>query len=153
MDAYVDEDEVIVDAAEYFSRPLRLTAAEALMLLAAGLAVQASEAASPALASAVAKLRAALIPDEGALDVDLAPEPEVLGLLRTAARDGTVVDITHTAIASGRTTVREIEPWIVFAALGTGACRGLRSPGGAGLPRRPHLLAGGRLGALRSTEP
>ena len=127
MDAYVDEDEVVVDAADYFSRPLRLTAAEALMLLASGLAVQASEAASPALASAVAKLRAALIPDEGAIDVDLAPEPEVLGLLRAAARDGVVVEITHTAMASGRTTVREIEPWVVFAALGnwyvSGHCR------------------------------
>ena len=39
MDAFVDEDEVVVDAADYFSRPVRLTAAEALMLLAAGMAV------------------------------------------------------------------------------------------------------------------
>lgn len=127
MDAYVDEDEVVVDAAEYFSRPLRLTAAEALMLLASGLAIEASDAGSPALASAVAKLRRALIPDEGAIDVDLAPEPETLGVLRAAARNGRVVEITHTAIASGRTTVRSIEPWVVFTALGnwyvSGHCR------------------------------
>ncbi|HLA67347.1 MAG TPA: WYL domain-containing protein [Acidimicrobiia bacterium] len=127
MDAYIDEDEVVVDAAEYFSRPLRLTAAEALMLLASGLAVEASEAATPALASAVAKLRGALIPDPGSIDVDLAPEPEALSILRNAARDGRVVEITHTAMASGRTTVRRIEPWVVFTALGnwyvSGHCR------------------------------
>src|SRR3990172_1140914 len=127
MDAYLDDDEVVVDAADYFARPLRLTAAEALMLLASGLAVQASEAATPALEAAVEKLRRALIPDEGAIDIDLAPEPDTLGALRSAARGGHVVEITHTAMASGRTTVRSIEPWGVFAALGnwyvSGHCR------------------------------
>jgi proteasome accessory factor C len=127
MDAYIDEDEVVVDAAEYFASPLRLTAPEALMLLAAGLAVADSEAATPALRSGVAKLRAALVPDEGAFDVDLAREPETLGTLRAAARAGQVVEITHTSMASNRTTVRQIEPWAVFSALGnwyvSGHCR------------------------------
>jgi len=127
MDAYVDEGEVVVDAAEYFARPLRLTAGEALMLLASGLAVQASDAGSPALDAAVAKLQRALVPDAGALEVDLAPEPGFLGLLRDAARDHRVVGITYTALASGKTTDREIEPWVVFASLGnwyvTGWCR------------------------------
>ncbi|OFW66724.1 MAG: hypothetical protein A2Z12_08935 [Actinobacteria bacterium RBG_16_68_21] len=127
MDAYVDEDEVVVDAADYFSRPLRLTAVEALMLLASGLAVQASDTSSPALSSAVDKLRKALIPDEGAIDVGLAPGPEMLGMLRDAARDGAVVEIVHTAIASGRTTTRSVEPWGVFTSLGnwylSGHCR------------------------------
>ena len=39
MVAYVENDEVIVDMAEYFSRPLRLTPAEALGLLASGSAL------------------------------------------------------------------------------------------------------------------
>ncbi len=127
MDAYVDEDEVVVDAAEYFASPLRLTAAEALMLLSSGLAVQASDAGSAALDSAVAKLQRALVPDPGSLEVDLAPEPGFLGVLREAAREHTVVEITYTGLASGRTTVRRIEPWVVFASLGnwyvTGHCR------------------------------
>jgi len=127
MDAYVDEDEVVVDAAEYFARPLRLTAGEALMLLASGLAVQASEAGSPALDAAVAKLQRALVPDPGAFEVDLAPEPDALGLLRDSARDHSVVEITYTALGSGKTTVRQLEPWVVFASLGnwyvTGWCR------------------------------
>jgi proteasome accessory factor C len=127
MDAYVDEDEVVVDAAEYFARPLRLTAGEALMLLASGLAVQASDAGSPALDGAVAKLQRALMPDAGAFEVDLAPEPDVLRLLRDAARDHRVVEITYTALGSGKTTVRRVEPWVVFASLGnwyvSGWCR------------------------------
>lgn len=127
MDAFVDEDEVIVDLADYFSRPVRLTAAEALMLLASGLAVMSSGAAPPALASAVAKLQRVVVPDEGAVEVDLAAEPEALGLFRRAAADGEVVAITYTAIGSGETTEREIEPWSVSATLGnwyvTGHCR------------------------------
>jgi proteasome accessory factor C len=36
MVAYVEDDEVVVDMADYFARPLRLTPAEGLGLLAAG---------------------------------------------------------------------------------------------------------------------
>ena len=127
MEAFVDEDEVVVDLADYFSRPVRLNAAEALMLLASGLAVMSSGAAPPALASAVAKLQRVVVPDEGAVDVDLAAEPESLDLFRRAAADGAVVAITYTAIGSGETTEREIEPWAVSATLGnwyvSGHCR------------------------------
>ena len=49
MDAYLDEDEVVVDMADYFSRPLRLNAAEGLTLLAAGMALVSSGQASDAL--------------------------------------------------------------------------------------------------------
>lgn len=124
MDASVDDDEVVVDMADYFARPVRLTAAEALMLLAAGLAVMSSGAAPPALASAVAKLQAVVVPGEGTVDVDLAAEPETLDLFRGAAREGRVIAITYTAIGSGSTTEREIEPWGVSATLGNWYVRG-----------------------------
>ena len=124
MDASVDDDEVVVDMADYFARPVRLTAAEALMLLAAGLAVMSSGAAPPALASAVAKLQAVVVPDEGTVEVDLAAEPEALDVFRAAAREGRVIAITYTAIGSGSTTEREIEPWGVFATLGNWYVRG-----------------------------
>lgn len=127
MDAFVDEDEVVVDMADYFSRPVRLSAAEALMLLAAGLAVMSSGAAPPALATAVAKLQKVVLPDEGSVAVDLAAEPDTLALFRRAAREGEVVSITYTAVGSGETTERDIEPWGVLATLGnwyvTGYCR------------------------------
>ena len=127
MEAFVDEDEVVVDLADYFARPVRLTAAEALMLLSAGLAVLSSGEAPPALATAVAKLQAVVLPEEGTVDIDLAAEPDALATFRGAAARGEVLAITYTAIGSGETTRREIEPWVVSATLGnwyvTGHCR------------------------------
>jgi proteasome accessory factor C len=127
MDAFVDEDEVVVDAADYFSRPVRLTAAEALMLLAGGMAVLSSGSAPPALESAVAKLQSVIAPDPESVTVDIGSEPELASLLRDAANNGTVVTITYTALGSGETTQRDIEPWAVFSTLGNwyvnGHCR------------------------------
>ncbi|MDJ0961153.1 MAG: WYL domain-containing protein [Acidimicrobiia bacterium] len=118
MVAYIDEDEVVVEMADYFAQPLRLTAPEALSLLAAGMAVLSSGQAPAALERAVDKLRGAVLPDDPeALVVDLS-EPELVGTLRDAAAEGTVVSITYTGLASGATTTREIEPWSVFSTLG-----------------------------------
>ena len=127
MDAFIDEDEVVVDAADYFSRPVRLTAAEALMLLAAGMAVLSSGTAPPALDSAVRKLQSVIAPDAESVTVDIGSEPEIAATLRQAASAGRVVTITYTAIGSGETTTRDIEPWTVFSTLGNwyvnGHCR------------------------------
>ena len=71
MVAYIDGDEVVVDLADYFARPVRLTAAEGLALLAAGMALASSGAAPEALPTAVAKLAAVLVPDDGTLAVGL----------------------------------------------------------------------------------
>lgn len=127
MDAFVDEDEVVVDAADYFARPVRLTAIEALMLLAAGMAVLSAGAAPPELASAVSKLQDVLAPGADTVEVDLGAEPVAAAALRRAATEGRVVSITYTALASGDTTLRDIEPWAVFSTLGnwyvSGFCR------------------------------
>ncbi len=119
MVAYVEDDEVIVDMADYFARPLRLTPAEGLGLLAAGMALISSGQAPPALEHAVEKLGAALTP-EGAdvLTVDLSGEPELVGLLRDAALAGRVVDIVYSSLGKGETRHRTIEPWSVTSALG-----------------------------------
>lgn len=124
MDATVEEDQVFVDLADYFSRPMRLTAAEGLMLLAAGLAVISSGAAPQALVTAVDKLMRVVAPDQGAIAVDLGGEPETVTALRRAATEGTVVNLTYTSLASGRTTDRDVEPWAVFATLGNWYLRG-----------------------------
>ena len=127
MDAYLDGDEVVIAMADYFSRPVALSAVEALMLLAGGMAVLAAGDADPALHRAVDKLAAVVLPDPGVIEVDLGTEPEALGMLRTAATRGGVVHIDYLGIASGEATERSIEPWGVFAALGnwyvTGYCR------------------------------
>jgi proteasome accessory factor C len=127
MVAFIDEDEVVVDTADYFSRPVRLTAAEGLMLLAAGMAIVSSGAAPPALASAVEKLRNALVPDDGTIVVDMTAEPALVAELRGAALAGRVVEIEYTSIGTGKTTTRRIEPWSVFSTMGnwyvSGWCR------------------------------
>jgi len=127
MVAYIDGDEVVVDLADYFARPVRLTPAEGLLMLAAGMAMISTGEAPDALVSGVAKLQAALLPDGQPLAIDLPAPPPLLPMLGEAAAAGGVVEITYTALASGATTRREVEPWRVFSALGNwylmGWCR------------------------------
>jgi proteasome accessory factor C len=127
MVAYIDEDEVVVEMADYFDRPVRLTAPEALGLLAAGRAILSAGQGSAALDRAVEKLEDVLLPEgEGSLIVDLR-EPDLVGRLRSAAAEGRVVRIEHSAVATGDVTVRDVEPWTVFSTLGnwyvSGFCR------------------------------
>ncbi len=128
MEAYIDEDEVIIDAADYFTRAPRLTPTEALGLLASGMTVIGMGEGTPALESAVRKLSEAAIPDAStALSVDVLDETENVGALRQAASDRKVVRIVYRSVGREETTEREIEPWVVFATLGrwyvTGHCR------------------------------
>lgn len=127
IEAWTDGDEVEIDMADYFRRPLRLTPSEALVVLSAGLAMLATPDPDPTLASAVAKLRAALLPDADVVEIDLGEEPGLVGTLRDAAAGHRVVHIRYTAIASGASTERDVEPWTVFAAMGnwylSGWCR------------------------------
>jgi len=128
MEAYIDEDEVIIDAAEYFTRAPRLTPAEALGLLAAGMTAIEMGAASQALSSAVAKLSAVLVPDAGhSLSVSVGEGTEYAATLRAAAAEGRVVRITYRSVGREENTTREIEPWSVFTTLGRwyvmGRCR------------------------------
>lgn len=128
MEAYVDEDEVIIDAAEFFAKAPRLTSTEALGLLAAGLTVEGAGEASPALSSAVRKLTRVLMPDaEKTLAVDVVDESQFLGKLRDAAANQNVVRIIYRSVAKEEETERDIEPWSVFASLGRwyviGHCR------------------------------
>ncbi len=128
MEAYIDEDEVIIDAADYFARAPRLTSTEALGLLAAGMTIVGSGQGSPDLERAVKKLTKALLPDAGsAISVDVSGESETLSHLRTAAADSIVTRITYRSLSREEETVREIEPWTVFNTLGNwyvqGYCR------------------------------
>jgi proteasome accessory factor C len=128
MVAEIYDDEVVVDTADYFANAPRLAPAEALALLASGMAVVGSGQASPELSSAVEKLRRVLLPDqEGTIDVDLAGESQMVGQLRRAAASGTVLEITYTSLSREQTTVRQVEPWGVFSSLGnwylSGYCR------------------------------
>src|SRR5213596_3010146 len=78
IDVDIADDRVWIHYAEYFSRPLRLTPAEGLTLLAAGntlLEVPGTDPAGP-LARGLTKLSAALGVDaEGAVEISLTPAP------------------------------------------------------------------------------
>jgi proteasome accessory factor C len=119
MVAYVEEDRVVVDTADYFAKAPRLTAAEGLALLASGMTVMATGQGTDVLAAAVDKLGKALVPDgHEILTVDVSAEHDLGGVLRNAAINGRVVEIVYTTLSRGDTTTRLIEPWTVFTSLG-----------------------------------
>ncbi len=128
MEAYIDEDEVVIDAADYFARAPRLTPTEALSLLASGMAISGSGHGSPELTSAIDKLARVLVPEaEDAVVVDVSGESEMLADLRRAASEGTVVEITYRSLSKEEDTRRAVEPWAVHSAMGNwyliGHCR------------------------------
>lgn len=128
MEAYIVDDEVTIDAADYFTRAPRLTATESLGLLAAGMAVIGMGQGTPALRSAVDKLGAVVVGDsKPALSVDVLEETPHVSALRDAASEGRVVRITYRSVGKEQTTERDIEPWAVFHTMGRwyviGHCR------------------------------
>ena len=127
IDVDLFDDEVYVDAAEYFARPLRLTPPEALGLLAAGMTLLESDQAPDALRTAVDKLIGVIGADAlDAVAFDV-PTPPFVSTLRQAVLDNHVVRITHVAVATNERTVRDVEGWDVTFSLGnwylTGFCR------------------------------
>jgi predicted DNA-binding transcriptional regulator YafY len=133
MEAYIDEDEVVIDAADFFSKAPRLTPFEALGLLASGMTVVGSGEGSPALESAVRKLSKVVMPDaDTSLTVDVLDQSRHVGSLRDAASDNKVVHIVYRSVGKEETTERDIEPWSVFVTLGRwyvhGHCRLVDGP-------------------------
>jgi proteasome accessory factor C len=114
-----DDGAVSVRLAEYFERPLRLTPAEGVALLAAGrtlLAVPGTDPDGP-LATALEKLESSL----GAsrlLDVDVGGGDH-LAPLREAAAGGRQVTMDYYSFARDEMTQRVVDPWRVFHAFGS----------------------------------
>ncbi len=112
-----DGETVEVWLAPYFRRPLRLTPAEALVLLAAGralLAVPGSDPDGP-LGRAVEKLGTAT----GGAEVDVSlGRPRFLADVREAAAAGETVEIDYWSAARGEAGTRLIEPGPPFSVMG-----------------------------------
>ncbi len=128
MSAEIIDDEVVIDMADYFEDAPRLSPAEALALLAAGMAISASGQGGESLQNAVNKLSQALLPGGAdVIDVDLDAEPEMVTKLKMAAQEHEVLAMTYTSLSRDETTDREVEPWTVFSSLGNwylqGHCR------------------------------
>jgi proteasome accessory factor C len=122
----VDEDDRIwISMAAHFSRPLQLTRSEALALYLRGTELLGIPGLpeAPALASAMATLRASLGPetlgDAGRIEMAEPDGPvENLEPVRRAARERERVQISYFGHSSGEWTTREIDPEVVFTALG-----------------------------------
>lgn len=119
IDVWVGEDGAVsIRLAEYFERPLRLTPAEGVALLAAGrtlLAVPGSDPEGP-LARALEKLERTLGATGGvAVDVGGADHVE---RLREAADGGRQLEIEYYTFARDEMTTRVVDPVRVFHAFG-----------------------------------
>jgi proteasome accessory factor C len=118
----ITDGRVWIRYAEVFARPLRLTPAEGLAVVAAGAAVLASPMASASepLARGLAKLAAVLgIDVDEMVEVELGEAPpELLADLRRAAEDHHQVDVEYYSYGRDEWTERTIDPHRVFASAG-----------------------------------
>ena len=146
IDIDYEGDTVDVSFAPYFTRPLRLTAAEGFALLAAGralLAVPGSDEHGP-LATALDKLEAALGVAEVVVDF---AAPDQLGAVRDAAENGDRIEIEYWSAGRDALTTRRIDPGPPFFALGewyTDAYDHLRD--------EPRMFRVDRIRAVRATD-
>ena len=128
--AYIEGDQVVIEEADYLARPLRLTRWEAVRLLVTGRALARLEgiAEAESLHRGLAKLEAALTPEESAAATQLAERVAVelegtgaeplLGELREAIANRKRVHITYYSFGRDELTERTIDPHVVFGALG-----------------------------------
>ncbi|MGH2784337.1 MAG: helix-turn-helix transcriptional regulator [Actinomycetota bacterium] len=128
--AYIEGDQVVIEEADYLARPLKLTRWEAVRLLVTGRALARLEGVPEAdsLHRGLAKLEAALEPEEAAAAAALAErvaielegtgaEPMLAGL-RDAVAGHRRLKITYYSFGRDEISKREIDPYVVFGALG-----------------------------------
>jgi len=130
IEAWIDGDHVHIAAADYLSRPLRLTQWEAVELLVMGRAIASVPGLTEAdsLHRALGKLEAALSPEEAASARDLAARVAVelegtgaeplLADLRDATGGRRRVRITYYSFGQDEVTERTVDPYVVFSTLG-----------------------------------
>jgi proteasome accessory factor C len=117
IDVDDDGDTVSLRMADSFRRPVRLSPAEGLALLASGralLAVPGADADGP-LAGALAKLETALGSPE--LVVELSA-PDHLAEVRSASAARRRIRIDYWSAGRDETTTRDVDPYAVFSATG-----------------------------------
>ena len=118
IDVHIADGRVWISMADYFRRPLRLNAQEALALASAGRTFLAIPDAGPGgpLATALEKLDNALGLGSGdALDVELADvDPALLADLRSAADRHEKVRLDYYSFGRDERSRRVVHPWRVF---------------------------------------
>jgi proteasome accessory factor C len=118
----VADGRVWIRYADYFSRPLRLTPAEGLALIAAGKTVQSFPGAdqSGPLARGLAKLASTLgVAGDDALDVALANVSEdVMASIRAAVDENRQLELDYYSFGRDEISKRVVDPYSVFSAGG-----------------------------------
>ena len=114
----IERGRVFARVTPSLDRPLRLTPAEGLSLVAAGRAL-ADDPTGP-LATGLAKVAALLqIDPEEAIDIDLGvADASILEVLRDAVAAGRPVEIDHYAEDRDERLVRVVDPWLVTSSSG-----------------------------------
>jgi proteasome accessory factor C len=125
IDVTLDEDHVYVRMADYFSAPLRLSPAEALILYAGGaaLAQLPDMAEADALNRALKKLGRALGTESndgrGAVTITLEAGPGAhMKLLNEALSGKRRIELEYLSASRAELTTRAVDPWALIAALG-----------------------------------
>lgn len=114
IEAFVDGNQVWIRLADYFSRPLRLTPAEGLLLYSGARALEAAGAGNEALDRAVQRLEEALGPDVlSRVSVALEGAGE-LSAVRQALVAHRRLHLVYYAHSKDETTERDVDPWAVF---------------------------------------
>lgn len=127
--ADIDEDRVVIQQADWLSRPLRLTRGEAVALLVAGRAIAALPGLdeADALRTALQKLARAVTPSDADAVADLVERVEVelegsapglLATLRRAISEGMTLRITYLSFGRAELTERDVDPLLVLDAGG-----------------------------------
>ncbi len=114
IEAFVDGSRVWIRLADYFARPLRLTAAEGLLLYSGARALSAAGAGDEALDRAVKALEQALGPDVlSRVSVELEGAGE-LAAVREALLAKRRLHLVYYAHSRDETTERDVDPWALF---------------------------------------
>lgn len=114
IEAYIEGDQVWIRMADYFSRPMRLTPAEGLMLYAGGQALAAVSGLDPALERAMEQLSKALTP--GALErVSVGLEaPAELAVVKQALEERRRLHLVYQSQSKDEVTERDVDPWALL---------------------------------------
>jgi proteasome accessory factor C len=118
IEVRIDDDRVSIDYADYFARPLSLTAEQALALVTAGASMLAIPGADPEgpLARGLDKLAGVLGLDRGRVDIDLGDASgDTLAQLQAAVADHRSVRIEYYAFGRDEYTERTLDPYAVRA--------------------------------------
>lgn len=128
VEAWLEDGRVHISYADWFRRPLRLTPAQGLVLVATARALLSVPGTDPSgpLARALEKVAVAVgaEPGEG-VEVELGEADRgVLAELQAASAAGLRVELDYYSFGSDRFTTRLVDPWLVFSSSGAWYLRG-----------------------------